>query len=261
MRQELRLERLERIIKEQETSRLLGELLRSFDSRQPVEAPTTMRVRSQNLRGEIASQRTNIPERAGNAATHTRRLVDDTSVTNLQAPVTMTIHPPSGIELGDESRGGPDGLRGDWLIPNHPDNCVPDEFICQWTPCNVVFDTYNELVQHIEIHRLVFQCRWNECSELVPVTEALNHLRHGKHQAHLDRTCKWRNCLHKEPDRRKLNGHLSQCMRLQLSVFKCPWRDCQKDIKRYKHIKTHLLESHWKLQKRPKYRKDETTGG
>jgi hypothetical protein len=177
-------------------------------------------------------------------------------------PVALTIHPPSGTGLGDESRGGPDGWRGDWLIPNHPENCVPDEFTCQWKPCNVVFDTYRELVQHIETHRLVFQCRWNECNESVPVTEAFNHLRHGKHQAHLDRTCRWENCQYKGLDGRKFNSHLSRCMKLQLATFKCPWRGCQKHIKKYKHIKTHLLEFHWKLRKRDQsIRKDETMGG
>jgi len=249
IRQELRLERLERVIKEQETSRLLHEVLRCLNENKRVEVQMR-RPRDQDPTSTIAPYRTDTVIEPAERAT-TRRVI------NMDGPPTTITQPSTAIttyslidpRLEDERGEGPDQTGGAWLIPNHRRNHVPNEFICQWSPCDTTFDTYGELVQHIQTHRLLFRCQWNGCNDMVPVMEALEHLTHKKHQAHRDKTCRWNNCLQQEFDGRKLNGHLSRCMKLQHLVFKCPWKDCDKHIKQHRGIKDHLLAFHWKLRK------------
>jgi hypothetical protein len=171
----------------------------------------------------------------------------------IQLPVTPIDVPPNDPEGEDESgregAGPGEEIHTSWLIPNHKQNYVPDEFICRWTPCDVVFNTYGELIRHIRAHQLAFQCKWGECNDIVPVTKALRHMTRDKHKAHRDGICRWNNCSQKYRDRTQLNSHMSHCMNLQRSVFECPWKDCHKNIKRSGGIKRHLVEFHWKLRK------------
>jgi hypothetical protein len=227
IRQEFRLERLERMIREQEVSRLLKEILSHLNTNQSVSASTTL------VRNPIPANQTTEPP-ANTASTQ----------------CTTNMAPPSNVP---ESTPGEE-TRHPWLIQNHKENCVPDELVCRWEPCDVAFDTHGELIQHIREHQLTVQCKWSGCNDIVPITEALRHLTR-KHKAHRDGVCRWNNCSQGIADKRQLRSHLTECMNLHPSVFKCPWKDCGKEIKRYAHIKRHLVACHWKLRKwkRPVY--------
>jgi hypothetical protein len=196
-------------IKEQETLRLLNEMSRQSIASQQADAPTTT-----------------------------------PTDTITQLPLAT-----KASESRDGGGGTEEANRRAWGIPQHQDICEPGEFACRWSPCDVAFESYGELIRHIGTHQLVFQCKWMGCNDVVPVTDALRHLTYNKHKAHKDKICRWKSCSQRIFDRRQLNDHLRICMNLQRSVFKCPWRDCHKYIKRYSDMKRHLVKSHWKLRK------------
>ena len=175
IRQELRLERLERAIKEQETSRLLNEVLSCLKESPQIETQTR-RPRDQDLASEIAPHRTDTGiESAENVATRRVTNMDDPPANTTQPPAAIRMCPPNEPRLAERSEE-PDGTGGGWLIPNHRKNRMPVEFICQWVPCDTTFDTYSGLIQHIRTHQILFQCRWNGCNDMVPVSAALGHL-------------------------------------------------------------------------------------
>jgi uncharacterized Zn-finger protein len=240
IRQELRLERLERMIREQEVSRLLNEILSHLNANQLNRTSTTL-VHSPIPTNRVTEPPTDTAiQRRANTVTH---LASNESITIIQSPVTQRE-----TDDGPEPMPGEE-IRTSWLTPNHRDNYVPDEFVCRWTPCDVVFDSYGDLTRHIRTHQLAVRCKWSGCNDIVPVTEALRHLTCDKHNAYQDGVCRWNNCSQEIADKRKLVSHLTKCMNLHFSVFKCPWRGCHKYIKRDANMKRHLLQYHWKLRK------------
>jgi hypothetical protein len=139
------------MVREQEASRLLKEILCHLNANQSIGA-------------SIPANR--VTEPPTNIAAQLPASNELTTIT--QFPVTSMAAPPNVPEVAGESGWETDGeantmlseeVHTSWLIPNCMEDCVPDEFACRWTPCNVVFDTYGELIQHIRAHQLAFQCQ------------------------------------------------------------------------------------------------------
>ena len=68
---------------------------------------------------------------------HTQLPASNELTTIMQFPVT-----PKETDDGSEPTPGEE-ICTSWLILNHNDDYVLDEFVCRWTPCDVVFDTYS----------------------------------------------------------------------------------------------------------------------
>jgi len=258
IRRELRLERLERTIWEEEASRLRKEILCRLNVNQSTSDLIPVNRITQPL-ADVATQQvvSTATQLTTNIAT---QLPVGNEVTTITQPLVAPMAAPPNVLEGASESGGktdeePESMPSEevntaWPIPNHLEKCVPDEFVCRWTPCDVVFNTYGKLIQHIQTHQFAIQCKWSGCNDVVPVTEALGHLIGNRHRAHRDGICRWNDCLQKVSGRKQLNNHLRHCMNLQFSVFKCPWKDCHKYIKRYPNAKRHMVEFHWKLGRR-----------
>jgi hypothetical protein len=126
IRQELRLERLERMIREQEVSRLLNEIVFNLNANQSTRASTMLEHNPIPANRVTEPPINTVIQQIANIATQlttnmtTQLPASNELTTIIQSPVT-----PRETDDGAEPTPGEEI----WLIPNHDDNYVPDEFV------------------------------------------------------------------------------------------------------------------------------------